>query len=148
MTAMSDADLKQIWARWETLRDKTWVDEDEYEADVYDHFDFARQDVPDLLAEVERLRTENADMREVVAYPPAAEALIWNLAERAVGKQRENARLRARVAALEGMLREVEWYGGSPDEGQWCPICGEYDHEGHLEDCALAAALREASDGE
>jgi hypothetical protein len=59
----------------------------------------------------------------------------------------EVERLRARVAILADALRRLEWYG-SDGETYWCPACGEYDHEGHLEDCSLAAALKEASDGE
>jgi hypothetical protein len=57
----------------------------------------------------------------------------------------EVARLRARNVELVKMLRRLEWYG-SDGETYWCPACGEYDHEGHLEDCSLAAALKEASD--
>jgi len=102
-TPLSDADLKQIWARWEKGIETA--------ADI----EAAGDDIPHLLAEVERLRTENDDMRETVAYSPVTEALFWNLAERAVGKQRANARL---VTLLR---RWVEWQHGSVWE---CSQCG------------------------
>jgi len=58
----------------------------------------------------------------------------------------EVARLRARVAALEGVLRSVEWFGDTGDD-RWysCPCCGQHQPY-HAPDCALDAALRGADE--
>jgi hypothetical protein len=58
------------------------------------------------------------------------------------------AALLARVAALEAMLRELEWVGGEDGWPAWafCPVCrvvggpARADRR-HLEGCRLAAAL-------
>jgi hypothetical protein len=93
---LSDADLKQIWARWEKG------------IETYADIEAAGDDIPHLLAEVERLR--------------------------------------ARVAALEGVLRSVEWFGDTGDD-RWysCPSCGQHQPY-HAPDCALDAALRGAGE--
>ena len=65
----------------------------------------------------------------------------------------EVARLRARVAALEGVLRSVEWGTGTyvyDDDGgrmiPTCPRCLSTRNDGHYSDCALDAALRGADE--
>ncbi|MFA4972657.1 MAG: hypothetical protein WC683_08585 [bacterium] len=95
-TPLSDADLKQIWARWEKG------------IETYDDLVAAGDDIPHLLAEVDRLR--------------------------------------ARVARLEGVLREVEWSGDTGDD-RWnsCPYCEGHQPD-HAPDCALDAALRGADE--
>jgi len=84
-------------------------------SDNYAFIAAARTDMPDLLAEVERLRARNA--------------------------------------ALEGVLREVEWGAGTyvyDDDGgrmiPTCPRCLAEKREGHAPDCALDAALRASNE--
>jgi hypothetical protein len=55
--------------------------------------------------------------------------------------------VRERDAALDlaerraAVLRKVEWHAAW---GMMCPICDQYDFDGHLPDCELAAALAAA----
>jgi len=64
----------------------------------------------------------------------------------------EVARLRARVAALEGVLRSVEWVMAPDGIGVFCPRCRTWvPYAGatgqlHDHDCALDAALRGAGE--
>jgi len=51
-------------------------------------------------------------------------------------------RLRRERDAAVGVLREAEWAGHDGRTG-CCPLCCRWDHEGHSDDCRLAAVLRE-----
>jgi hypothetical protein len=101
----------------------------------------------ELLAEVERLRSWLRECDVAIGGDGSDDSLLGLVYTCGEGKaaMTEVERLRAKNAELVKVLRGVEWYG-SDGETYWCPICGEYDHEGHLEDCSLAAALKEASD--
>lgn len=48
--------------------------------------------------------------------------------------------LRARIEALESVIKEIEWDVG-PSEG-CCPYCGRHAANGHLHWCRLGAALK------
>jgi hypothetical protein len=58
------------------------------------------------------------------------------------------ARLEARVALLEGVLRSVEWATAENDEGEYefCPSC-RYFWDEHRDGCRLAAALADGGEG-
>jgi len=59
------------------------------------------------------------------------------------------AALRARVAELEAeverkreVLKAVEWEGFDfYEDGDKCPVCGNYQYEGHVPGCALKREL-------
>lgn len=130
----------------------------------------ARQDVPDLLAEVERLRKEVL-RREIALTSLTPLGSEWcNVPEKCAEfsrnernkanarwhewvrrlkeSQAEVTRLRSRVARLEGVLRSEMWdYPEGLDRRRLCRGCGRYEDDGHAPDCELAAALREGSDG-
>ena len=59
----------------------------------------------------------------------------------------ENDLLRARVAALAGALREVEWGDPLRPGGGTCPWCHMQEPQ-HSHHCALDAALRSGTDAE
>jgi len=104
----------------------------------------------ELLAEVERLRSWLRECDVAIGGDGSDDSLLGLVYTCGEGKaaMTEVERLRARNVELVKMLRRLEWYG-SNDDAHWCPVCGEYDHEGHLEDCSLAAALGgEVGDGE
>lgn len=87
-------------------------------------------------------------MPSLVAEEPYERAVIatW------IWLDAEVDRLRARVALLEGVLREVEWIEAM-DGLIYCESCKRERTYGHMPDCELAAALNwierlgEVSDG-
>jgi hypothetical protein len=89
-------------------------------------------EITELESEVERLRTELATAMECVAVTAG-----------------QNDHLRARVARLVGVLRDVEWEGQMDEDDLYypvatCPNCDGWQKQGHAPDCALDAALRDA----
>ena len=57
---------------------------------------------------------------------------------------RENARLGLRARRLQATLARLEWGGPDARGNQGpCGACGRFPAQGHLEDCFLAAALRD-----
>ncbi len=79
--------------------------------------------------------------------------VIDNWAERCVATEQDRDRRAARVEALEGLLKGLEWEGTEWDVGGTypraaCPECGALCTAGHRPGCRLARALgKEASDG-
>jgi hypothetical protein len=55
----------------------------------------------------------------------------------------------AEIERLRGLLKRLEWAGGSGCEYAACPGCGDLKTQagGHAPDCELAAALREGQKG-
>ena len=55
---------------------------------------------------------------------------------------------RERIAALEAMLRQMEWTplvdAIDGEDLTACPVCGQRKAWGHASDCGLAALLKEA----
>ena len=43
---------------------------------------------------------------------------------------------------LRGLLKRCEWSVHDDDYRNYCPICMEYQDDGHAPDCELAQALR------
>ena len=133
-------------------------------SDNYAFIAAARTDMPDLLAEVERLRALERDIyAALVAKQQEADRLAGDyVAIRAENQslrdhhydlRTEVARLRARNAELVAVLRSVEWGAGTwaydYDGGRMIPTCprclGEKNY-GHDDDCALDAALRASNE--
>ncbi len=77
---------------------------------------------------------------------------IIPLKEDGIRLQAENAALKARLAEMREVLKEVEWNGQkirglSKDDATClfssCPYCSAADENGHAPDCRLARAIRE-----
>ena len=47
----------------------------------------------------------------------------------------------ARLRELVEVLRDAEWGGSDFYEGEHCPVCLNYQRDGHHSDCRLSAAL-------
>jgi len=105
----------------------------------------------DLLAEVERLRSWLRECDVAIGGDGSDESLLGLVYTCGEGKaaMAEVERLHTSRRRWAGVLRRLEWqkwWDPDIDDGPWCPVCYMYCHDGHLEDCSLAAALKEASD--
>ena len=99
--------------------------------------------VPDLLDEVERLRAENAGLQHLADCQAGYVDGTATVNERLRQCRADRKALRARVAELVAVLREVEWVREDlmyeyPE--RWCPRCQGVE-PAHHSDCALDAAL-------
>lgn len=55
--------------------------------------------------------------------------------------------LREALARADALLKSVEWGGNQNGYVANCPICFKFPSEGHADDCALAAYLRDREGG-
>jgi hypothetical protein len=108
-----------------------------------------------LLGEIDRLREWLRECDRAGGGDGSDDSLLGLVYTCGAGNDAlaELPRLRARVATLEDVLREVEWSAGTwvydDDGGRMipaCPRCLAEKPNGHFDDCELDAALR--GDGE
>lgn len=57
--------------------------------------------------------------------------------------ERQSAEQDALLHRAAEMLRKLEWFPKTPTSASTCPSCGNYYHERHSPNCALAALIRE-----
>ena len=82
-------------------------------------------------------------MREYMAeLEPQPDSLLIPAMRAALTEAEEElAAATARVAALEGALRDVEWIRHPDHEYEYCPCCERVRNTWHATDCELRAAL-------
>lgn len=81
--------------------------------------------------ELVRLAAENDDLREALEIEAKDVKLLFITEEKAKSDRRL------------GLLKDIEWIPDIDQEGlRYCPKCGEYEENGHADDCELAEELK------
>lgn len=112
----------------------------------------------DMQRERDAAVADNAALRKAIAdYQEAEEAnitgadspgplldrMIWanEQLRAALAQPHPGAKLLERLAAMEKVLREVEWFNDGSCE--YCLACDSYKTEGHASNCRLASTLKD-----
>ncbi|HUU14685.1 MAG TPA: hypothetical protein VM182_13410 [Terriglobia bacterium] len=102
------------------------------------------------LRAIRRLRAENEAFREQLALttglgteitPEECGNFIVDMTNQAIAWRDENEVLRARVKALERVVRKLEWSDVNFEGEEFCIECDAHRGEPHYPDCELNKAL-------
>jgi hypothetical protein len=133
---MTPEELAEIKARVEAATDAPWVYDDEY-GNVQcivdnEYFDEHDKDVLGSGCELPGHSDLCANGTFIAASRTDVPALVA-----------EVERLQGQVTMLREMLTNVEWaYPEDSAEEPFCPMCGNYQDDGHEADCKLVSAMR------